>query len=164
VIGAAVSQPDGGYVQASYFLTGDHHEHLPQYGWFGPPHVRSPFCVCTGDHVLAGGPRAWEVAARFSYVNFTSTNLPLTNGLPSGSRETEFTVGINWYLNDNTRFMFNWVHAVPVVPSLGPSFANAFFINSPAGRHVQCRPKVARETQPGAVWVRNHRPPVSRCH
>jgi phosphate-selective porin OprO/OprP len=83
-----------------------------------------------GEHHLTGGAGAWEVAARFSYVNFSSPNLPLTNGLPTGSRDTEFTLGINWYLNDYTRFMFNWVHAVPVVVGAGPSFADAFFISS----------------------------------
>jgi hypothetical protein len=26
--------------------------------------------------------------------------------------------------------MFNYVHAVPVLPSLGPSFADAFFVSA----------------------------------
>jgi phosphate-selective porin OprO/OprP len=120
----------GEYVQASYFLTGEHREYLTKEGWFGGVQVNSPFWCWKGDHALARGPGAWEVTARFAYVNFTSPNLPPTNGLPSGSRDAEVTAGINWYLNDNTRFMFNWVHAVPVVPALGPSFANAFFISS----------------------------------
>jgi phosphate-selective porin OprO/OprP len=121
----------GGYVSASYFLTGEHRDYLPKEGAFGSTQVRSPFWCLTGNHGLAGGPGAWELTARFSYVNLSSANLPLAaNGLQMGSRDTEFTLGINWYLNDNTRLMFNWVHAVPVVPSLGPSFGDAFFISS----------------------------------
>ena len=38
-----------------------------------------------------------------------------------GSRDAEVTVGINWYLKGNRRFMFNWVHAVPAIPGAGPS-------------------------------------------
>lgn len=121
---------DGGYVQSSYFLTGEHREYLTKYGCFGPVHVRSPFWRLKGDHGFAGGSGAWEVAARFAYTDFVSSNLPLINGQQQGSRDAETTLGVNWYLNDNTRVMFNWVHAVPVVPGLGPSFANAFFVSS----------------------------------
>jgi phosphate-selective porin OprO/OprP len=119
---------DGGYVQASYFLTGEHREYLTKYGCFGPVHVRSPFWRLKANHSCVGGPGAWEVATRFAYTDFVSSNLPPSDGV--GSRDAETTVGVNWYLNDNTRVMFNWVHAVPVVPGFGPSFANAFFISS----------------------------------
>ncbi len=121
---------NGGYVQTSYFLTGEHREYLTKEGCFGPVHVRSPFWCLKGKNGLACGPGAWEVAARFAYTNFVSPNLPLSNGQQMGSRDAESTLGINWYLNDTTRFMFNWVHAVPVVPGAGPSFGDAFFISS----------------------------------
>ncbi len=94
------------------------------------PVNRSPFWCLKGKNGLACGPGAWELAARFAYTNFVSPNLPLSNGQQMGSRDTESTLGINWYLNDTTRFMFNWVHAVPVVPGAGPSFGDAFFISS----------------------------------
>ena len=32
---------------------------------------------------------------------------------------------MNWYLNNYTRLMFNYTHAVPVDPNFGPSFASA---------------------------------------
>ena len=94
---------NGGYAQASYFLTGEHREYLMKEGCFGPVHVRSPFWRLKGNHGLAGGPGAWEVAARFAYTNFVSSNLPLSDGQQMGSRDAESTLGINWYLNDNTR-------------------------------------------------------------
>jgi phosphate-selective porin OprO/OprP len=121
---------NGGYAQASYFLTGEHREYLTKEGYFGPVQVRSPFWCLKGNHGVAKGPGAWEVAARLSYANFVNGNLPLDNGKEMGSRAAESTLGINWYLNDNTRIMFNWVHAVPVVPGFGPSYADAFFISS----------------------------------
>jgi phosphate-selective porin OprO/OprP len=121
---------NGGYVQTSCFLTGEHREYEVKEGRIGAVHVRSPFWRLKGDHGLAGGPGAWEAAARFAYTNFVNGNLPLDKGQEMGSRIAESTLGVNWYLNDNTRFMFNWVHAVPVVPGHGPSFADAFFISS----------------------------------
>jgi phosphate-selective porin OprO/OprP len=121
---------NGGYVQASYFLTGEHRDYLTKDGKFGGVQVHTPFLCQQCASGLAGGPGAWEIAARVAYTNFTSSNLPLVNGLEQGSRNTELTLGINWYLNDNTRFMFNYVHAVPVLPSLGPSFADAFFVSA----------------------------------
>jgi len=63
-------------------------------------------------------------------MNYSSANLPLTSGgLRQGDRVADATFGVNWYLNDNTRFLFNYVHAVPVDPNFGPSFADAFFIS-----------------------------------
>jgi phosphate-selective porin len=47
-----------------------------------------------------------------------------------GENEAETTLGVNWYLNDNMRIMFNYIHDVPVSPTSGPSFANAFFIRT----------------------------------
>jgi hypothetical protein len=39
-------------------------------------------------------------------------------------------VGVNWYLNDFTRLMFNYVFSVPVDPNAGPSTAQAFFLRA----------------------------------
>jgi phosphate-selective porin OprO/OprP len=48
---------------------------------------------------------AWEVGARYSYLDLNDGND--TRGGILG----DFTLGINWYLNPNVRFMFNYVLA-----------------------------------------------------
>jgi phosphate-selective porin OprO/OprP len=121
----------GGYVFATYFLTGEHRDYLPKQGAFGGVQVRSPFLCMQGWKLHGGGPGAWELTARFAYMNYSSPNLPpAANGLRVGGREAEVTAGLNWYLNDSTRLMFNYIHVVPVDPNFGPSFADAFFLST----------------------------------
>lgn len=75
------------------------------------------------------GLGAWEVVLRFSYLDFDDPNLPLNaNGLKTGGRLASGTFGVNWYLNDQTRIMFNYSRNVPVDPNFGPSGADAFFV------------------------------------
>jgi phosphate-selective porin OprO/OprP len=122
---------NGCYVFASWFLTGENRQYLPRDGTFGMTRVRSPFLCLKGKPQLRYGPGAWELTACFAYVNFNSPNLPpQANGLRVGDRDAELTVGVNWYLNDYARLLFNYVHAVPVDPNFGPSYADAFFIRT----------------------------------
>ena len=121
----------GSYGYASYFLTGEHRPYNRQEGAFEPVRVRSPFLCLGGKDLFCGGPGAWELTARFAYLNFSDPNIPLTAaGLRQGNRLAETTLGVNWYLNDNARIMFNYIHAIPVDPNFGPSYADAFFIRS----------------------------------
>ena len=53
-----------------------------------------------------------------------------SNGLKVGDREAALTLGVNWYLTDNFRFMFNWTHAIPVDPNFGPSYADVFMLRT----------------------------------
>lgn len=43
---------------------------------------------------------AWELAARYSTVN-------LNDNLVSGGKQSNWTIGVNWYANDHMRFMLN---------------------------------------------------------
>ena len=121
---------NGSTVFASYFLTGEHREYVTKDGSFSATKVRRPFLSLRNKDQLGSGPGAWELTARFSYARFTNANIPLQNGLQQGDNEAETVLGINWYLNDNTRLMFDYVHDVPVLPNGGPSYANAFFIRT----------------------------------
>ena len=63
-------------------------------------------------------------------MNFNNANIPPSHGLKVGDRDAELTLGVIWYLNDYMRFVFNYVHVVPVDPNFGPSFADAFFVRT----------------------------------
>jgi len=121
----------GWYVQASYFLTGEHRNYNREVGTFWEPTVRRPFVCTDGRSAVAQGPGAWEVAARLAYLDFDSPNLPRgSNGLPVGTRQTTITVGLNWYLNDNARIMVDWVHTIPTFPPFGSSAADLVTVRS----------------------------------
>ena len=86
-------------IQASYFLTGEHRPYKRSTGTF--TRVRP-----LRDFGKGGGPGAWELAARFSYLN-------LNDGFVKGGRVRDLTLGLNWYLNPNVRTMWNYVLSDP---------------------------------------------------
>ncbi|CAN5166387.1 OprO/OprP family phosphate-selective porin [soil metagenome] len=88
---------NGGYVQASYVLTGEQRKYSNGSGSFGGINPRNP------ANWNSGGWGAWEIAARYSQMT-------LNDGTILGGEEKSTTVGANWYVNQNVRFMFNWVH------------------------------------------------------
>ncbi|MBY0400883.1 OprO/OprP family phosphate-selective porin [Myxococcota bacterium] len=79
----------GGYVQASWVLTGEHREYSRQSGSFGS---------LTPD----GDWGALELAGRFSVMD-------LNDGAENGGEAQSWTVGANWYIRRNLRLMFNYV-------------------------------------------------------
>ena len=86
-------------VQTSYFLTGEHRPYSTKSGVFKGVKPKQNF-------VSGGGLGAWEVAARYSYLDLTGSQLG------SGARKLQdFTAGVNWYLNPNLRISFNYIHA-----------------------------------------------------
>ena len=89
----------GLYVQASYFLTGEHRPYDTKSGVFSGVKPKQNF-------ISGGGLGAWEVAGRYSYLDLTGSQLG------SGARKLEdLTIGVNWYLNPNLRISFNYIHA-----------------------------------------------------
>ncbi len=86
----------GGYVQASVFLTGEHRAYKQSDGAFDR--------VRPGKNFGKGGAGAWELAARYS-------TLDLTDAAIAGGELKDLTLGVNWYLNPNARFMLNYVKA-----------------------------------------------------
>jgi phosphate-selective porin OprO/OprP len=129
-IGGGPVTLSGWYVQASYFLTGEHRNYNRDVGTFWEPTVRRPF-VCKEGSGVGAGPGAWEVSARLSYLDFDSPNLPRgPNGQPVGTKTTTVTIALNWYLNDNVRVMVDWVHAIPDYPPFGSSTADIFTVRT----------------------------------
>ena len=65
----------------------------------------------------AGGIGAWEFAVRLCELNLNSGGFLVRQplGLPSniqGGRETDMTIGLNWYPDIGIRFMANWIRVL----------------------------------------------------
>lgn len=82
-------------VQVSYFLTGETREYDVAMARWDRIKVKKNYGT--------DGMGAWEVAARWSHLN-------LNDGPIDGGSVTDLTLGLNWYLNPNTRVMFNFIH------------------------------------------------------
>jgi phosphate-selective porin OprO/OprP len=103
----------GGYVQVAYTLTGESRSYDKRLGrldtyYFGRqgPFTNAWFVRGEDGH-LHWGLGAWEIAGRYSY-----TNLNDGSGLSriEGGTMDGWTVGLNWYLSDNVKFMFDYVY------------------------------------------------------
>ena len=55
-----------------------------------------------------GGWGAWEIAGRVSTMDLND-QLGAANGV-AGGRQTVYTAALNWYVNRNIRFMFDYLH------------------------------------------------------
>ncbi len=102
MISAGSQTATGGYAHLSYFLTGENrmYQQFGQHGaQFGRNVPTSNFFVVPG----AISPGAWELKTRYSNLNLDQVNKGQYNDL---------TTGFNWYLNDRTRVMFDWIHPV----------------------------------------------------
>ncbi len=86
----------GGYVEASWFLTGESRPYSASKGAFGRPKVRNP--------VFEGGFGAVQLAVRYDMIDLSDKTF-------MGGEQDTYLVGINWYLNRNTRFMVNFAHS-----------------------------------------------------
>ena len=87
----------GGYVQSSYFITGESRPYDVASGCFGAVVPRKSF--------IDGGPGAWEVAIRYSYLDLDDGDKLRAGTL----RDT--TIGVNWYLCSSAKFMANYILA-----------------------------------------------------
>jgi phosphate-selective porin OprO/OprP len=109
----------GGYVYASYFLTGEHRNYNRQMGYYDRTPVYEPFFRVGTDYGICTGSGAWEVAVRWSYLD-------LDDGAVAGGYLDDTTVGLNWYLHPYMRMMFNYIYADLNDPAAGESDAHIF--------------------------------------
>jgi phosphate-selective porin OprO/OprP len=111
---------NGYMAQVSYFLTGEHRPYDRKLGI----HTRMEpfedfFRVRTSSQGIQTGLGAWEIAARFSNIVLNDKNI-------KGNNLTDFTVGLNWYLNPYTRWKFNYVRAFLEDTRVGNSLTDAY--------------------------------------
>lgn len=95
---------NGGYVEAGYWLTGEHKNYLRQQGIYGGVTPHSNFFRVDGDCGICTGPGAWELVGRVSTIDLTNNNI-------NGGTMTNFSAGLNWYYTIRSRIMFDYVHA-----------------------------------------------------
>ncbi len=97
----------GFYVQASYLLTGENRPYNRRSAVFGQviprenfiPNRRDPCCdPCRSTP----GRGAWEAAIRYSQVDLNSGGI-------AGGDVRDISLGLNWYLNPNSRVMCNYI-------------------------------------------------------
>jgi phosphate-selective porin OprO/OprP len=89
---------NGWQVAAGFFLTGESKPYKASnstYDRIKPKH----------NYDGKGGMGAWEVAARYDQLDLNDKDT-------RGGKEENFTLGLSWYLNPNTRVMLDWVHAM----------------------------------------------------
>jgi phosphate-selective porin OprO/OprP len=98
---------EGGYVQLSYFLTGENRTYDRRYGREGTTYIARPYTpfwfVRDAEGGTSWGRGAWELAARWNTLNLNDA--PIEGGRLDG---LEF--GINWYLNTNLKIQFMYLN------------------------------------------------------
>jgi len=105
---AADPRFNGWYVQGSWIITGETKRWDNKSFSFGAPRPNSPF-------TLGGTWGAWELAARYDVLNLNknagAVNVPVTAvqlaNAYRGGEQSITTLGVNWYVNRNIRFMLN---------------------------------------------------------
>ncbi|WP_203291648.1 OprO/OprP family phosphate-selective porin [Maricaulis parjimensis] len=80
------------YIQAGWFLTGETRSYSTGSGRFGRTRPATP--------LSEGGLGAWEVAIRYDRADLDAVNEGVL---------TNWTLGVNWYLEDHVRVMANLV-------------------------------------------------------
>lgn len=111
----------GWYVQAGYFLTGEHRLYETPEATFGR---LIPNRLFRGGNPFTGkgDGGAIEVTGRLS-------SLDLNSGATSAGDMRDITVGMNWYVSHTTRVMFNYVRSTLVNVGTGNIFLLRFQFN-----------------------------------
>jgi len=86
-----------GYVEAGAFLTGEHRNYERNLGFFGDMEPFENAWFTPG----CCGRGAWEVAARWSFVDFSQS--------PNASKYNSLNLALNWYWNPRMRVQMNWI-------------------------------------------------------
>ncbi|MBI3823145.1 MAG: hypothetical protein HY289_10765, partial [Planctomycetes bacterium] len=114
-----------GYVQVSYFLTGESRTYDKRMGRLGSEYIakaNTPFWLVRDDNgAFNWGLGAWEVAARYSTIN-------LNNGPIRGGIMDNLEMGVNWHLNNNLRVQFMYIHTdrYSLAPNQNSGWLNGF--------------------------------------
>jgi phosphate-selective porin OprO/OprP len=97
---------EGGYVEASWVMTGEPRRYSTSSAAFGRPNPRNPFSL------KEGGWGAWELMARYSVADLndkvTRGRAQAATGGVYGGRQEVVGLGLSWYPTSFLRFMLDW--------------------------------------------------------
>ncbi|MFM7845783.1 MAG: porin [Planctomycetota bacterium] len=116
----------GGYVQVLKFLTGEHDHYSKKNGAFERVKPNENFfLVRDANGCLCRGRGAWQVGARYDYLDLNDKGL-------NGGILHNGTFGLNWFLNANSKLQFNYIATyrdapgTTANPSLGDGWINGW--------------------------------------
>lgn len=94
------------YVEAGYFLTG--HQTV-----FSPLAINGQLLPVPVTNRKEGHWGAWEIQARYSQLDLRSKEFQGgATALGDGAEVTNYTLGLNWFLNQHIKIGINYVHSV----------------------------------------------------
>lgn len=132
----ALADPEfaGWYVQGAWTITGQPRRYNAANGGFDSPRVENPFKLRSGSWGV------WELAARYSDLDLNfNAGAPGTAPTASAVRGGEqkiITVGLNWYPNNNVRFLADYQRVEVDRLSPGGTAFGAGALTPPAGAQI----------------------------
>lgn len=114
----------GAYLDGGYFFGGGHRKYDGKQGFFGAVVVDHPIShrFSSKEHEDQLGWGAWEGTIRMAYVDFVDNNAPPgPQGQATGAMLPQMTAGMNWYLADRMRVMFNFNYGYTTEANTGTS-------------------------------------------
>ena len=114
----------GGYAQLLYFLTGEHDNYNKQTAAFDRVIPHRNFYFRNGG--CENGPGAWQVGARYNFLDLNDKSV-------DGGILHNATLGLNWFLNPNLKFQFNYMAThrdAPLAGDLGDGWIHGFGIRT----------------------------------
>jgi phosphate-selective porin OprO/OprP len=117
----------GGYVYATFFLTGENRVYRRQTGTFDRIRPNTNFFrVRADDCTIETGWGAWEVGYRFSFVNLDNAAAAVYGGYAA-----DHTIGVNWYLTPYMKVMADYVRSNASTQNNGPNvWIDAFVLRA----------------------------------
>ncbi len=110
----------GAYIEALYFLTGEHRAYNKKNGAFDRVVPNRNYYLVSGENgcnIFQSG--AWQVGARYSYLD-------LNDGPIRGGQLNDVTVGLNWFLNPNTKVQWNYSYGYRTVDAASDGAYHGF--------------------------------------
>lgn len=125
---------DGWYIQGAWTLTGEARRYGVATATFDAPRVDKPF------DLRARQWGVWEIAARYSDLDLNfRAGAPGTAQVASairGGEQKAFTIGLNWYPNNNVRFLADYQRVEVDRLSPGGTVFGAGALTPPAGAQI----------------------------